>query len=263
MSQSEYKTLTAWMRKHFMPEYAGEWDSTIHVILKDVENFTVDVKHQKLHISKGLNGDPLAKLESDYGTLKSILRGDLPLDIAIMYDFVRSNNMVETFKFITVFRHVRKCQLRAEQSVCVKATSSVLEDYKDIQQLLPLLSEWCARVASDSEVTEIVKRSTIRASAEIQLESPDILLSITVGGSGLLMSVTKERRGSVSALSMDAGVFYRSLRGAHNMMISLNDREIGVGAPEGFPAEIISLLLNSQAAMSRVFRSLLNEKRVD
>lgn len=110
MSRVEEKKLIAWMRNRFMPECTRGWDSTIHVRLRDGGAFTVDVRRRKMHISAGLNGAPLAVLDTDCPTLRQVLRGDLPLDIAIMEETLRSDNMIETFKFITVFRPVTRCR---------------------------------------------------------------------------------------------------------------------------------------------------------
>ena len=245
------------MRKHFMPECAGGWDSTIRILLKEGEDFTVDVKHRKLHISKGLNGEPLAEIQTDLRTLRSILSGDLPLDIAIMNNSISSDNMVETFKFVTVFRPVIRRRARAAHAL---TDSSVIRESRI--GLLSILSEWGVRVSKDADTTEIVRRSGLGTSAEIYLKSPDILLSLNADHAGLHIEASEEIKSSPAALVIESRIFLRILRGAQNLMISLNNRELGAAIPDAFPTDMLRLLLDTQPTVSKVFRKLLNEREL-
>lgn len=108
MSTTDDKKLFSWMKKRFMPERTKGWDSTIHVRLSDGEPFTVDVNRRAMRISDGLVNEPLAQIQTGRDTLLEILRGDVPLDLAIMKGELSADNMVEVFKFITVFEPVIK-----------------------------------------------------------------------------------------------------------------------------------------------------------
>ena len=94
------------MRRRFRPDYTKGWDSTIHIYLKGEEPITVEVSRRQLHIHSGLINDPLSVVRTDSETFMSILRGDLPLDIAIMKGTLSAGNLIEVFKLITVFKPV-------------------------------------------------------------------------------------------------------------------------------------------------------------
>ena len=105
-----------------MPECAAGWDSTIHIVLHGGGTITVDAARRKLNITQDLHGEPLAVIHTDGDTLLSMLRGDLPLDLAVMRETLTTNNMIETFKFISVFKPVTAHRKRAatKQPSCRK-----------------------------------------------------------------------------------------------------------------------------------------------
>jgi hypothetical protein len=107
-SLNDAKKLKSWMRRNFIPECTKGWDSTIHIILKDAAAMTVDVSRREMKIRAGLEGKPLAVVRTDCETLLSVLRGDEPLDLAVMKDTLSADNMIEVFKFVTVFKYVRR-----------------------------------------------------------------------------------------------------------------------------------------------------------
>ena len=101
---NDRKILLDWMRRNFLPESASGWESTLHFHLSGEQPATIDFARKKLTASSGLNGEPLAVVNTRSNTLLEILKGETPLDIAIMKGSLDADNMVEVFKFISVFK---------------------------------------------------------------------------------------------------------------------------------------------------------------
>jgi len=98
------KKLLDWMKKNFMPDYSGGWNSTLHIHLAGEQPVTADFKRKTIALSQGFEGEPLSSITTDSSTLYQVLKGALPLDIAIMNGTLSADNMIEVFKFVSVFK---------------------------------------------------------------------------------------------------------------------------------------------------------------
>lgn len=134
-----------------------------------------------------------------------------------------------------------------------------IKPFGDRAAFQSLLSEWCLRAGSDPAVAEIVRRSGVQASANIQVQKPNLAITFRAGRNGLRITCSAEKR-CKSALRMDSGVFHRVMCGAQNLMIGLNKRELGTSLPDGFPGDMLRLLLDMQPALSKIYRTLLDER---
>lgn len=97
------KELSAWMQTRFMPARASGWESALHLHLERGAKMTIESCRRKLLISNGFEGEPLATVRTTSSTLMNILKGEEPLDLAIIKNTLKTDNVTETFKFITVF----------------------------------------------------------------------------------------------------------------------------------------------------------------
>jgi hypothetical protein len=243
-----------------MPERTLGWDSTIHLVFTKGGTYTVDVSEQSLSVRSGLKGEPLAVINTYSSVLQSILKGNIPLDIAIMDDTLRSNNMIETFKFVTVFRPKLKTK-RVGKAVSSKHHSNAGTPFlKDEKSMISLLSQWAECVSSDRDLNRLAATTGIDAKGRIQLTPPDIQLVFSVDSQGLRVRCSRERRNRSKALKMETGAFLRILLGVQNLMIGLNERELDGIIPDGFQAEMLEFLISAQPRMAMIFRNIYDDR---
>ncbi len=100
----DLKTVLESLAERFMPERTTGWISVIHFIFSDAEPVTFEIDYNTLNISEGLQGEPLSTVHTDVETFDKLFAGRVPLELVLMQDRFRTDNLVEIFKLQTVFK---------------------------------------------------------------------------------------------------------------------------------------------------------------
>ncbi|WP_420548084.1 hypothetical protein [Curvivirga sp.] len=70
----------------FVPQAAGDWDTTIHFKIGGAGEYTINVANGETNITKGLSGDPSTVIESDYDDFRLITRHRVLEDSTLVTD---------------------------------------------------------------------------------------------------------------------------------------------------------------------------------
>lgn len=92
------------LSSRFLPERTEGWFSTILFRFRDGGEWTCDINDGRLRFTEGRPRDPLSTVLTDEETFDRLFAGEIPLEIAMMTDRFFVDNIVEIFKFQTVFQ---------------------------------------------------------------------------------------------------------------------------------------------------------------
>ncbi|MFA6449988.1 MAG: hypothetical protein WCX65_10985 [bacterium] len=248
--KADPKKTISLMRRRFLPDRCAGWDTTIHIFLSDAGNITVNVDGGALEILAGLKGKPVARIATDTKTLAAVLAGKRQFDLAVVQGDFNTDNMIEAFKFVTVFEpDAYGGELTATSAA--KDGSPILAGKKEA---VAFLTKWAVRAVKDPSVRVRAAESGLKGSLAIRAANPDFVLSFGVSQDGFTI---KCRPSAKSAdLDMEAVNIHKILCGAQNLMIGLNRKSVGV--PKGSSAgEILDLLIYIQPTLSRIYREMI------
>ncbi len=243
--KDELEKLFDLMKRRFRPERTAGWDSTVLLVFSDLGAATADVESRALTLRPGRAGKPLATVRTSSTVFKRVLRGKIPLDIAIVKRELETDDAVEAFKFISVFE---PDAVAAKQAGCGARHAMPLTDAAFLKVL-------CAAVSADAALAAAARGSGVEGR-----------FSVGVAGSGVSVVFHAGRKvfsAEVSAntkkpdMSADAATLEKVLTGAQNMMINLNRKNLDGLLAEGADTAMFDLLIYLLPGMSRIYRGLL------
>ena len=103
MTNRDLKAIVESLRERFIPERTEGWITLIHFEFEDAGALSLSVEMRELSLEEGLEGDPLSVVRTDLETFDDLFSGRIPLELALMKDRFRTDNLVEIFKLQTVF----------------------------------------------------------------------------------------------------------------------------------------------------------------
>jgi len=257
--KADLEKMKSWMRRRFVADRCGEWDSTIHIHLKGAGKMTAGFGGGKMRLLSGPRGDPLAVIRSDAVTLKDILRNAVPLELAVMRNELETDNMVEVFKFVTVFRPDARSVAaggaggKQEKGTRPAERAPLLEGGDAARGFLEKLNE---KIAGDGFIKDQLKKKRVKAAFVLGLRNPDMGLSVRLDGKG--MRIGWLPAGAEADAALEASLLHGILSGAQNITIGLTDKNLD-GAAAGIGAEVLELLIHIQPALAKLYREVRRE----
>ncbi len=91
------------LQSRFVPDRSEGWISLIHFHFEDAPPLTFRIEHCELSVSEGLEGEPLSEVHTDAETFHKLFSGRLPLELVLMRNRLKTDNLIEIFKLQTVF----------------------------------------------------------------------------------------------------------------------------------------------------------------
>lgn len=238
------------MRRNFNPGLCGRWESSIQVVLSGAPPLSLEFVGGRLSVSTRLRGTPLSVIESDNATLFSILRGDSFVDTALMTGALKTSNLNEVFKLISVFYPAREAitaELRRERSL-----------FQDPTLLKDFFTEFASIAESDSQICQAAAEAGISASAVVKFQNPDFALSIRVLKNRVLIKFFSST--CKKCPSLDSAALHGFLSGTRNIMIGLTGKNLDGLAAKGIDPDLVKFLIYTLPAFSRIYRELHRRK---
>ena len=103
MARRDIGTILKSLERRFLSDRTDGWISVIHFIFNDAEPLTFRIEYNQLQIKEGLDGEPLSTVHTDTATFDCLFAGKAPLELVLMQNRFRTDNLVEIFKLQTVF----------------------------------------------------------------------------------------------------------------------------------------------------------------
>ncbi len=103
MKQKDMSTILESLKSRFLCDRAEGWISLIHFHFEDARPLTFQIEHSELCITEGLEGEPLSEVHTDVETFHKLFTGRMPLELALMQNRLKTDNLIEIFKLQTVF----------------------------------------------------------------------------------------------------------------------------------------------------------------
>lgn len=126
-------------------------------------------------------------------------------------------------------------------------------------ETLSLFSNWARTASADPAMQEQASMLKARTSAVIAVTDPRFFISVAARPGGISIRCAKSSTAN-AAFAIDAATLHRILSGAQNLMISLNKRSLDCAAPDAMSPELLGFIIDTQPALSRIYRAMARER---
>ncbi len=91
------------MKTAFTPDKASGWTANMQYTIEGADNYTVDIKDQKVNVQSGYHGTPTCKISVSAETMAGMIEGKISGQQAFLGGKIKASNMGDMIKFGKVF----------------------------------------------------------------------------------------------------------------------------------------------------------------
>ncbi len=103
MAQRDLNAVLQSLERRFLADRTEGWITVIHFVFEDAGPLTFRIEYNQLFVKEGLVGEPLTTVHTDVATFDRLFAGRAPLELVLMQNRFRADNLVEIFKLQTIF----------------------------------------------------------------------------------------------------------------------------------------------------------------